>query len=53
MNAIFSKLLRDENGATALEYAFVASLVSVVAVFFISSIGNTVSAHFESVANAL
>jgi pilus assembly protein Flp/PilA len=53
MTAILSKLLRNESGATAIEYAVVASLVSVVAVFFISSIGNTVSAHFESVANAL
>jgi pilus assembly protein Flp/PilA len=53
MFATLTKLLRNEDGATAIEYAFVASLVSIVAVFFISSIGNSVSAHFESVANAL
>ena len=53
MFATLTKLLRNEEGATAIEYAFVASLVSIVAVFFISSIGNSVSAHFESVANAL
>ena len=47
------KLLRDEGSATAIEYAIVASLVSVVAFFCISSIGNSASAHFESVANAL
>ena len=53
MLAMLVKLLRDEGGATAIEYAMVASLVSVVAFFCISSIGNSVSAHFESVANAL
>lgn len=53
MFATLTKLLRNEDGATAIEYAFVASLVSVVAVFVITSIGNSVSAHFESVANAL
>jgi pilus assembly protein Flp/PilA len=53
MFATLTKLLRNEDGATAIEYAMVASLVSVVAFFFISSIGNSVSAHFESVANAL
>jgi len=53
MTAILSKLLRNESGATAIEYAVVASLVSVAAVFVITSIGNSVSAHFESVASAL
>lgn len=53
MFATLTKLLRNEDGATALEYAMVASLVSVVAFFCISSIGNSVSAHFASVANAL
>ena len=53
MFAMLVKLLRDEGGATAIEYAMVASLVSVVAFFCISSIGNSVSADFESVANAL
>jgi pilus assembly protein Flp/PilA len=53
MTTILSKLLRNESGATAIEYAMIASLVSIAAVFLISSIGNSVSAHFESVANAL
>ena len=53
MFAMLTKLLRDEDGATAIEYAMIASLVSVVGFFFISSIGNSVSALFDSVANAL
>ena len=53
MIAALAKLFRNEDGATALEYAFVASLVSVVAFFVISSIGSSVSADFASIASAL
>ena len=38
MFAVLKKLLRDQNGATAIEYALVASLVSVAAISFIASI---------------
>jgi pilus assembly protein Flp/PilA len=53
MFATLAQLLRDEDGATAIEYAMVASLVSVVAVVVITKIGDSVTAHFESIANAL
>jgi Flp pilus assembly pilin Flp len=53
MIAVLTKLLCNEKGATGLEYAFVASLVSIVAFFLISSIGSSVSADFASIANAL
>ncbi|MBV9584965.1 MAG: Flp family type IVb pilin, partial [Alphaproteobacteria bacterium] len=38
---------------TAIEYAIIASLVSVAAISFIASIGTSVSASFASVATAL
>jgi Flp pilus assembly pilin Flp len=53
MVAVLAKLICNEKGATSLEYAFVASLVSIVAFFLISSIGSSVSADFASIANAL
>jgi pilus assembly protein Flp/PilA len=53
MFAMLAKLLRNEDGATAIEYAMVASLVSVAAFSLISMIGTSVSASFESVASAL
>jgi pilus assembly protein Flp/PilA len=53
MFATLAKLLRNEDGATAIEYAMVASLVSVAAFSLISMIGTSVSASFESVASAL
>jgi pilus assembly protein Flp/PilA len=53
MFAMLAKLLRNEDGATAIEYAMVASLVSVAAFSLISMIGTSVSTSFESVASAL
>ena len=53
MFAALDKLFRNQDGATALEYAFIASLVSVVAFSFIANIGTSVSASFESVASSL
>jgi len=53
MFATLAKLLRNEDGATAIEYAMVASLVSIAAFSLISMIGTSVSASFESVASAL
>ena len=53
MFALLAKLLRNEDGATAIEYAMVASLVSVAAFSLISMIGTSVSGSFESVASSL
>lgn len=53
MVAVLARLFRDQNGATAIEYAVIASLVSVAAFSFIINIGTSVSATFENVANSL
>jgi Flp pilus assembly pilin Flp len=53
MFASLAKLLRNKGGATAIEYAMIASLVSIAGFVFISSIGSSVSASFANVANAL
>jgi len=53
MIAVLAKLFRDQDGATAIEYAVIASLVSIAAFVFIGSIGTSVSATFETVANSL
>jgi pilus assembly protein Flp/PilA len=53
MLAIFSKLTRDDSGATAIEYGLIAALISVVIIVAIQSVGTNLSATFTSVANAL
>ena len=47
-------LLSDEVGATAIEYAMIASLISIVIVGAVTSIGTTISSNFFGpISNAL
>jgi pilus assembly protein Flp/PilA len=45
--------LRDEAGATAIEYGLIAALISVVIIATITAVGTQLSATFTSVSNAL
>jgi pilus assembly protein Flp/PilA len=47
------RLLRDEDGVTAIEYALVASLISMAAVTVIGTIGTDLSGTFSKVATSL
>jgi pilus assembly protein Flp/PilA len=53
MLAHFSRLLRDENGATAIEYGLIAALIAVVIIGAVTVVGTSLSSTFNSVANAL
>lgn len=48
-----SNFCRDEEGATAIEYALIAALVSVAAITALSQLGNNLNAMFTSVSNKL
>ena len=48
----FTKLIRDEAGATAIEYSLVAGLIVLGLVSVISNIGAFAQADFESVQKA-
>jgi Flp pilus assembly pilin Flp len=52
MRAWLSRL-RCSSGATAIEYAMVAALISVAAFVAIGSIGGTVSGFFQKIASNL
>jgi pilus assembly protein Flp/PilA len=43
----------DARGATAIEYAMIASLISIVIVAAVSSIGTKLSSFFNSVTDYL
>jgi pilus assembly protein Flp/PilA len=43
----------DENGATSIEYAIIASGVSIVIVGVVASLGSNVKSLYSSVATAL
>ena len=47
------KLLRDERGATSIEYAFIASLVSIAAVSLLISIATNLNGTFTTVGRKL
>ncbi len=46
-------LLRSEDGATAIEYALIAALVSIIAIVAMNSVGTEVNSSFSNVDSAL
>ncbi len=50
---LFHKLLRNDRGATAIEYALIAALISVVAVGAMGTLGNKVGDSFNNAANKM
>jgi pilus assembly protein Flp/PilA len=52
MRSQFIGLLRSENGATAIEYALIASLIMVVIVASVTATGTSVKNLINSVATS-
>lgn len=46
---LFSKIMKNEEGATAIEYGLIAALIAVAAVAAMSQVGGTLTATFENV----
>jgi pilus assembly protein Flp/PilA len=53
ISATLSRFLRDEGGATAIEYAIIASGVAVAIAASVTSLGSSVNGLFTSVSTAL
>ena len=53
MYAKILNLLRDERGATAIEYGLIAALISVAIITAVTLVGTNLTATFNSVASAL
>jgi pilus assembly protein Flp/PilA len=53
MRTFLGNVLRDESGATAIEYGLIAALISVVIIGAITLVGTNLSNVFQSVATAL
>jgi pilus assembly protein Flp/PilA len=47
------KFIRDQKGATAIEYGLIAALIAVAAIAAMQSIGSKLSTTFNNVANVL
>jgi pilus assembly protein Flp/PilA len=53
MNNLFSRFVRDESGATAIEYGLIAALIAVVIITAITAVGTQLSATFTKVSSNL
>ena len=49
----FTKLLRDEQGATAIEYGLIAALIAVAAITAMQSLGGELNETFTKVSSTL
>jgi pilus assembly protein Flp/PilA len=49
----FLKILRNEDGATAIEYGLIAALIAVAAVTIMGTVGTNLTNTFTTVANKL
>src|SRR4029077_4423503 len=47
------RLLRDDSGATAIEYGLIAALIAVAAVTVLGTVGGNLTATFQTVADKL
>ena len=53
MFATLAKLLKNEDGATAIEYGLIAALIAVAAVTVMGTVGTNLSTTFSKVASSL
>lgn len=53
MLSLMQKLVRDESGATAIEYGLIAALIAVVIITVLKTVGTDLNNVFQSVANGL
>jgi pilus assembly protein Flp/PilA len=53
MFVTIKKLLRNEDGATAIEYGLIAALISVAAIAAMTTLGSNLSSTFNCVAGKL
>jgi pilus assembly protein Flp/PilA len=53
LRRLFTKLVNDESGVTAIEYALIAALIAVAAIAAFTLVGTNLSTMFSTVAAKL
>ena len=53
MGNLFARFVRDESGATAIEYGLIAALIAVVIIGAVTALGTNLSTTFTNVSTAL
>jgi pilus assembly protein Flp/PilA len=52
-NSLLTRLLRDDTGATAIEYGLIAALIAVAAISAFQLVGTNLSETFHGIATQL
>ena len=52
-NSVIARLLRDDSGATAIEYGLIAALIAVAAIVAMQAVGTSLISIFTTVAKDL
>lgn len=50
---MFARFLKDESGATAIEYGLIAALIAVAIIGGVTALGNSANATFNTVSDSL
>ncbi|MBT9371450.1 Flp family type IVb pilin [Rhizobium sp. CSW-27] len=53
MSKLFARFVKDESGATAIEYGLIAALISVALIAGASTLGDNLSATFTRVSTEM
>lgn len=53
MTKVLSRFVKDETGATAIEYGLIVALIAVVIIVAVSAVGSNLSTQFNSVSTNL
>ncbi|MFK0162592.1 Flp family type IVb pilin [Rhizobium sp. NPDC090279] len=53
MSKLFSRFLKDESGATAIEYGLIAALISVAIITGATTLGTSLSTTFNNISNKM
>jgi pilus assembly protein Flp/PilA len=53
MSNIFARFVKDESGATAIEYGLIAALIALAIIVGATALGNALNSKFSAIASKL
>ncbi|EJN06508.1 Flp family type IVb pilin [Phyllobacterium sp. YR531] len=53
MTTLFARFIKDESGATAIEYGLIAALISVAIIGAATTLGGSISTTFSTISGDL
>ena len=53
MTNLFARFVKDESGATAIEYALIAAGIAIVIIAAVNGVGSAISSKFDTIKSSL